>query len=76
MTQVAPGHHSALQDNLMSLGNGHQPWESLELKVIFLMQLSLSVKRCVSNKQKDELLRKLVQMYVNNASMINEDATT
>ena len=37
MTQAAPGHHSALQDNLMSLGNGHQPWESLELKVIFLM---------------------------------------
>ena len=41
MTQVAPGHHSALQDNLMSLGNGHQPWESLELKVIFLMSSEL-----------------------------------
>ena len=39
-------------------------------------RLSSSVKRCVSNKQKDKLLRKLVQMYVNNASMINEDVTT
>jgi len=38
MTQAALGHPRALQDNFKSLGNDHPPWESLELKVIFLMK--------------------------------------
>ena len=37
MTQATLGHPRALQANFKSLRNDHQPWESLELKVIFLM---------------------------------------